>query len=267
MDNFTLTILGCRGSFPMEGPSYVEFGGATSCYVLRSGDYAIVIDCGTGFCAAESALKGCTQVDIILTHLHYDHILGFLYPVGIPADAQTRLFVYSPDGQEPEDPLAYIRPPYWPITPAVGKICAARCDEPLQLHDQVTVHIAPSNHPGISAVLRFDTGTGSFCVVCDWEHGAHPLPQHMTNGCSFILYDGTFTDEEYRSRIGWGHSTWREGIRLAKERSIPRLLISHHAPDHTDSMLRTMELEAQKEFPATRFVRIEDQYDMRGERL
>lgn len=267
MDNYTLTILGCRGSFPMEGPSFVEFGGATSCYVLRSGEYAVVIDCGTGFCAAASVLKGCTKVDVLLTHLHYDHVLGFLYPVGIPEEAQTRLFVYTPEGQEAEDPLSFIRPPYWPITARLGTVYAARCGQPLHLHDDVTAHISPSNHPGVSAVLRFDTGSGSFCVICDWEHGEQRVPCHMTDGCSFVLYDGTYTDEEYEERVGWGHSTWREGVELAKERGISRLLISHHAPDHTDAMLREMEQEAQKAFPNTRFVRIEDQYDMRGERL
>ncbi len=264
---YSLKILGSRGSFPVEGPQYAEFGGATSCYVLRTEDYAVVIDCGTGFSAAKSVLAGCTKIDILLTHLHYDHTLGFLYPAGIPEDAETRIFVYTQDGQVQEDPMAFVRFPFWPYTPEIGEIHAMPSDVPLMLHSNVNVLASRANHPGISSVLRLDTDEGSFAVICDWEHGEKSVPTQITDECNFILYDGTYTKEEYKGCIGWGHSTWQEGVKLARSRKIGRLFISHHAPSHTDDTLRKMELEAITEFPHTRFLRANDLLDMKGNLL
>lgn len=75
------------------------------------------------------------------------------------------------------------------------------------------------------------------CLVCDWEHGV-AFPNEMAEGCSFMLYDGMFTETEYPSRKGWGHSIWQEGVKLAQETGVPKLMIDrerlqlHHRPDH-----------------------------------
>ena len=79
-----LYVCGCRGSMTVSGKDHLEFGGATTCYVLRRGDYAVVIDCGTGLRNAGPALEGCRAVDVLLTHVHYDHIIGLLMPGSFP---------------------------------------------------------------------------------------------------------------------------------------------------------------------------------------
>ena len=51
-----LYVCGSRGSMPMHGDEYSEFGGATSCYILKKGTYALVLDCGSGFVRAKELL-------------------------------------------------------------------------------------------------------------------------------------------------------------------------------------------------------------------
>ena len=48
LSNYYLHVFGCRGSMPVTGANFVEFGGETSCYILKKGDYALIVDCGSG---------------------------------------------------------------------------------------------------------------------------------------------------------------------------------------------------------------------------
>ncbi len=41
----------------------------------------------------------------------------------------------------------------------------------------------------------------------------------------------TYTDEEYPAHRHWGHSTWEEGVRLAKQANVKQLVIFHHDPE------------------------------------
>lgn len=76
MSKYQLYCCGSRGSRPVEGKRFNEFGGFTSCYVLKTDDYALIIDCGTGLYEANNIILDCSTIDIVLTHMHYDHILG-----------------------------------------------------------------------------------------------------------------------------------------------------------------------------------------------
>jgi ribonuclease BN (tRNA processing enzyme) len=61
-----------------------------------------------------------------------------------------------------------------------------------------------------------------------------------------------YTDEEYNSpkspKIGWGHSTWQEGVKAAKEAGAKRLAIFHHEPNHSDDFLDQIEVEVKDAF-------------------
>ena len=92
MDAYKFYVLGCRGSRPVSGVNCQQFGGATSCYIIKAGQHAVVLDCGTGLYQAEPYLKDCTQIDILLTHLHYDHILGLLDWSVFPETAHVRVY-------------------------------------------------------------------------------------------------------------------------------------------------------------------------------
>ena len=56
-----------------------------------------------------------------------------------------------------------------------------------------------------------------------------------------LIYDSTYEDEEFKNYIGWGHSTWQEGVRLANQSDVKKYYIFHHNPDNTDSQMKKIE--------------------------
>ncbi len=198
-----------------------------------------------------------------MTHLHYDHILGLLNWFVFPPEARVRVYAGVPQFSRDYDPTDFLKPPFWPVSPTnMEDVICIGCDSRLHLTERTSARFSPANHPDNATIIRVDTDSGSMALVCDWEHTERPVPKEMTNNCSFIIYDGMFTDTEYLACMGWGHSTWREGVKLVKERGIPRLVITHHLPERTDAQLREMEREAQQEFPGIRFARAMDCYSL-----
>ena len=77
-----LKIWGCRGSVPTPGPETVRFGGNTSCIeVSLPGGALIVLDAGTGIIplGLELAERGVRSLNLLLTHLHLDHLEGLRF--------------------------------------------------------------------------------------------------------------------------------------------------------------------------------------------
>lgn len=264
MGEYKFYVLGCRGSRPVSGIHCQQFGGATSCYIIKADRHAIVLDCGTGLYDAGPFLEGCTHIDILLTHLHYDHILGLLNWEIFPWDARVRVYAGMAHYSRDYNPADFLKVPFWPISPDIGETICVGSNSTVYLNERVSARFAPANHPDGATIVRVDTDNGSMCLVCDWEHGA-PVPEEMVRDCSFILYDGMFTETEYPSRKGWGHSTWQEGVKLAEEMQIPRLVITHHLPERTDEELLAMENYARQAFPNIHFARAGDAYSMSRE--
>jgi ribonuclease BN (tRNA processing enzyme) len=67
----------------------------------------------------------------------------------------------------------------------------------------------------------------------------------LIDGADFVIYDSTYTEEEFPSKIGWGHSTWNEGMRLCQEANAKRLGIFHHEPGHEDDFMDALGVEAE----------------------
>ena len=88
--------------------------------------------------------------------------------------------------------------------------------------------------------FRIDAGDASVCYLSDTErppHGVDESPRRFAAGASVLIYDATYTDAEYQTPIGWSHSTWREGVRLADAASVDRLILFHHDPAHDDTFM------------------------------
>lgn len=265
MEEFKLYVLGCRGSRPVSGPEFEEFGGATSCYIIKADKQAVILDCGTGLYNAEPYLEDCEHIDILMTHLHYDHILGLLNWFVLPKNARIRTYAGMPQYSKDYNPAAFLRSPHWPISPHLDETICVGCDSTIYLNERVSARFSPANHPDNATIIRVDTDNGSVCLACDWEHGEISIPEEMTQDCSMLIYDGMYNEMEYEVCNGWGHSIWQEGVKIAKRRQIPRLMITHHLPERTDEQLRQMEGYAQQMFPNIRFVRAGDVYSLQGE--
>lgn len=256
-DHWTLYVCGSRGSMPVHGKKFEEFGGATSCYILKKGRHAIVLDCGTGFIMAGDILEDCDTVDIWLTHIHYDHLMGILGYSVIPKDAKVKFYGTFNQWMGRDTINEFFKKPFWPIVPEIGPCVHVDSPGMRELEDGVKVILIPSNHPNEASILRIETEEGILCMMADYEHGDEPAEEYLKD-CTTLIFDGMFTEEEFESHKGWGHSCWSEGCRLAEKYHIPHLIITHHDPRKTDEELRLIEIEARKRFPAIHFARMGD---------
>ena len=257
-----LYCLGSRGSRPVEGEAFREYGGQTTCYILKSGSHAVILDCGSGLYGAGPILADCSVIDAALTHLHYDHILGLLAPGIFPAEAKVTFYGSFAEWLGKTDLNEFFRGPFWPITPKLGKFAEIPgCGVPLELGENIKIVFFPATHPNRAKLIVLMAAGRVICVMFDCQN-ANDLPGEYVNGCDVLLYDGMFTDEEYHSKAGWSHSTWQEGCRLAERAGAKRLIITHHAPERTDRQLREMEARARGIFAPTYFARSGDRWEL-----
>src|ERR1043166_5841865 len=67
---------GTRGSFPAMGPAFVRYGGDTACVAAQCGARTLVFDAGSGLRRMGASIPGPAQIDLFLSHLHLDHVMG-----------------------------------------------------------------------------------------------------------------------------------------------------------------------------------------------
>ena len=87
------------------------------------------------------------------------------------------------------------------------------------------------------------------CYVTDTEHIIGQPDRKilgLIEGTDLLIYDCTYTDNEFVNKIGWGHSTWQEAVRLSKAANVKSLAIFHHDPDHEDRFMEQVENEARQ---------------------
>jgi phosphoribosyl 1,2-cyclic phosphodiesterase len=60
-----------------------------------------------------------------------------------------------------------------------------------------------------------------------------------------------YTDEEYPCHVGWGHSTWQEGMRLADAAKVKTFVVFHHDPDHNDEFMDRVQAELDQARPGS----------------
>jgi phosphoribosyl 1,2-cyclic phosphodiesterase len=248
----------------------VEFGGHTPCVEVRCGLRLFVVDAGTGIAplGAELGADAPEEVDILFSHLHLDHVGGlpFFKPTVLGRNRLIRTHCGNLDGESAAAALDRVfAPPIFPIQldqlPARFEHVGFRSGETLRFRDGAVVDTIALNHPGGATGYRFRHGGRSFCYVSDIEH-TDPWPDpdlgRFIQGADLVLYDGMFSETEYTSCKGWGHSTWQKGVELCQSADVKALAIFHLYPGHSDSVLKGIEDEMQRVMP-TAFVARERQ--------
>ena len=260
--SYKLYVCGCRGSRPVHGARFEEYGGQTTCMIIRTGNYALVIDCGTGLYDAKPILEGCKDVDVFFTHIHYDHILGLLDWSVFPKNATIRFFGAFNGWMGKETINEFFRSPFWPLQPWLGQIVdVPRDGTSVKLGGGISVETYPALHPDSSSLLRIKCGKKCVFMMFDCE-SPDCMPKDILKKADMLFYDGMYENETYPLHIGWGHSTWQEGCRLANELGTKRLVITHHDPANSDEQLRKMEQKAKELCPNSIFARAGDVYDI-----
>lgn len=265
IDNqFTVQFWGVRGSIPSPGLHTVRYGGNTPCVEMQAGGKRLIFDGGTGLHVLGQSLLRQMPIEahIFFTHSHWDHVQGF--PFFTPGFVRGNDFhIYgaiAPDGSTVEQRLndQMLHPNF----PVPLQIMQANLDfynvkpgEPIKIND-VIVETAPLNHPGEAVGYRVNWRDGAAVYITDTEHFPDRLDENvmwLARNADILIYDSTYTDDEYHSpkspKIGWGHSTWQEAVKIAKAANVKTLVIFHHDPAHDDEFLDRVGEEAAVQFP------------------
>ncbi|BAG03605.1 beta-lactamase-like protein [Microcystis aeruginosa NIES-843] len=122
----------------------------------------------------------------------------------------------------------------------------------------VTVETRPLNHPGEAVGYRVNWQGLSAAYITDTEHFPDRFDDNvlaLARQADVMIIDATYTDEEYNdpkySKVGWGHSTWQQAVKIARAAQVKQLVLFHHDPAHNDDFLDRIGEEARKIFPET----------------
>lgn len=266
-ERFEIVPWGTRGTMPPGAPGGSDFGVCTACVLVRHGDRIAVLDAGTGIVPLGCALRaeGVRAVDIVLSHAHYDHVIGlpFFAPLHDPAATVTLWYAGgegAPDGAALMDAL--LRPPFLPFgrRDLRGRLCFAVL-APEGSHDLgggTILRTTPVHHPGGALALRLERAGRSFVHVSDFEADFGKYDASLIaflRGADLAFLDATYTPEEYELHRGFGHAHWQRCAELAAAAGLGRWGLFHHAPGRTDDELAAIEAAVRACAPGAFMVR------------
>jgi phosphoribosyl 1,2-cyclic phosphodiesterase len=261
-----LSFWGVRGSTPTVDPATWRYGGNTPCLELIAPDgKQFILDCGTGLrmlgsrWATPSGGKS-PETHILVTHYHWDHIQGI--PFFSPLYAENNEFHFYSFRSKflGRDSLkqvfeAQMALPYFPVD--MSAMNAKRKFKEVDGGDSFTVgenRITARwlNHPQGCLGFRIETPAGTVAYATDNEPGDAKLDESLRElaaGADIFINDAQFTPEQLATtRKGWGHSSWLEGAKLARQAEAKTLVLFHHDPDSTDRMVDSILRQAREEF-------------------
>ena len=260
---FSITFWGVRGSTPTPGPEWSRYGGNTSCIEMRCAGHLLIFDGGTGLRQLGHKLKAESPLDadLFFTHTHLDHVCGL--PFFGPLYKATNSFRFWAGHLNPELNLREVLGHMMsaPLFPVPLEIFSANitfkdftCGETLSPRANVTLWTAPLNHPNGATGYRISVGDKAVCYVTDTEHVPGELDRNilgLIEDTDLLIYDCTYTDDEFPRFVEWGHSTWQEGVRLCDAASVKTLVIFHHDPEHDDGFMDSIAAAAEGVRPGT----------------
>ena len=260
-----VTLWGTRGSLATPGQETARYGGNTSCVgVLGREGTILVLDAGTGIRRLAATIPESTRrVDILLTHLHMDHIqgLGFFAPLYRPG---VEVHIWGPGSATlrlQARLMRYLSPPLFPVNLSelpckmtfhdissreidIGefRVCSALVCHPgptvgyrISAPQKGVLTYLPDHEPAL-AVLRFPS------LPREWTSGGT-----LAAGADLLIHDGQYSAAEYPGHCGWGHSSLNQTLDFGTLAEVKQLVPFHHDPDHTDTDLDLLIAQAIEE--------------------
>ena len=265
--DFSVRFWGVRGSIACSGPRTARYGGNTSSLEVRCGERLLLFDAGTGLrylgntLTREGTASAPLDVDLFLTHTHFDHVAGlpFFKPFFQPQNRFRLWAGHLAEGMTLRRVLGeFMMSPLFPVPPQVFRARMEyrefRAGETLRPGADVAVRTAVLNHPDGATGYRVEYAGRSLCYLTDTEHVPGAPDRNILQliaGADLVIYESMYTDAEYDTYVGWGHSTWQEGVRLCRAAGAKRLAVFHHDPEHDDDMLDGIAREVAQQLPGS----------------
>lgn len=261
-----LSFWGVRGSTPTVDPATWRFGGNTPCLDLVAPDGTqFILDCGTGLRMlgnrwnAENSVRPA-ETHIFVTHYHWDHIQGLPFFAPLYVDKNEFQFYSFRSKFLGRDSLRQVFEtqmalPYFPVD--FSSMSAKRKFRELEggetfLVGENKVTARHINHPQGCLGFRIETPAGTIVYATDNEPGDPALEKSLRElaaGADIFVNDAQFTPSQLAtSKKGWGHSSWKEGVNIAREVGAKTLVLFHHDPDSTDRAVDGILRDAREEF-------------------
>ncbi len=269
---------GVRGSIPVSGENFNKYGGNTTCVeVVTDDNNIVIIDAGTGLRSLGNQLmssecgKGHGKASFLFSHTHWDHIQGFPFftpffigkrdSKGNKIKGMCNEFTFYGEkkGWRTLERILsdQMKSPYFPIgfkdLNAVFNFVNITENEEFQIGSS-NVLCKRLSHPDQSLGYRIVSNGKIYAHVCDTEHIDSTFDSNvlsLARDADVFVYDCQFTPDEYPKFKGWGHSTWKEGIKIAHKANAKRLYLFHHAPAHDDNFMNMVNEEARSHFKET----------------
>jgi ribonuclease BN (tRNA processing enzyme) len=246
-----INLWGVRGSMQTFSPATKNYGSRTSCVMVSEEDHILILDAGSGIQQYNSIDFSKKRIDVLLTHLHMDHILGlgFFAPFFDPG---KEVHIWGPmtTSQSLRSRLSrYLSPPLFPVL-LRDLPCKLTFHEIGNSEFEVENFKIKTNyiiHPGPTVGFRVSGKNSVFTYLPDHEpalgrdgmiHETKWISGFdLASGSDLLFHDGQYTKEEYQDKKGWGHSSMKDAILFATLSSAKHLLIAHHDPGHSDDQL------------------------------
>ncbi|MDX5476811.1 MAG: MBL fold metallo-hydrolase [Cyclobacteriaceae bacterium] len=257
-----VSIKGVRGSIPTTDPKTLFYGGNTSCVTVEEDGGFLILDGGTGIQKVTISEGKTNRIDILLTHLHLDHIqgLGFFKHL---FDPEMEVHIYAPASASlslQKRLSRYLSPPLFPvlirdlpckltlheISDEVFSIGSFKISSQYIIHTGPTLGYRVEGKKGILAYLPdHEPALGPSGMIQDekWISGFD-----LIKGADLLLHDAQYTAEEYKKKIGWGHCSMEDAIHLSGIGKVKKLLLTHHDPSRTDEELHEIYAKLQTEY-------------------
>lgn len=243
-----IKVWGVRGSAPRPAADYMAYGGNTVCTSIEHGGHVVVLDAGTGLSvlgASLAARRDVTHLDILLSHLHVDHVLG-LYLFQPLFNPNMEIHFYGGMGLS-EHLGVLMGSPFWPLGlqdfPARLAFHEVRPGAGFALNG-LSVSTMAGRHPGGSLLYRLEgEGRRLTCALdCETDEANLPSLARFAQGSDLLTWDASFTLPDLRT--GWGHFSWEQGQTLGCTAGVRQVLMTHYSWDYTDEFLRRQEKQA-----------------------
>ena len=266
LDKIDISFWGVRGTLPVPGPDSVRYGGNTSCVTMEfaRGEF-FIFDAGTGIKPLANWMMGLgkkkIQAKIFLSHPHWDHINAL--PFFTPLYIQGNIFeIFGPrhgDITIHELISAQMDGVYFPITiqEFASSVTFRDLHEETMDMNGIVIKTMLLHHPGQCLGYRIEYKGRSVCYITDNELFLESDEEHFDpfyvkrlvrfiEGADLLITDTTYTDEEYATKIGWGHSCVSQVVDLAAQAKVKNLYLFHHDPDQNDDDIDAKLAYAQK---------------------
>ncbi|MBE5844799.1 MAG: MBL fold metallo-hydrolase [Butyrivibrio sp.] len=255
-DTFRLTVLGARGSIPVSGQEFDEFGEATSCYMVEVGGKTIFLDAGTGIVNAppdKTEDEKAKEAVILLSHPHLDHIMGLpFFPLLSEKGKKITIYGETKNNLNLHDQIENVfSEPYWPQKPTdyPADLNFEEISFPLifeadtKEEGKITIDGMHVCHPGGNLAYRISYKGKTILYLTDYEQGDSISPEliEFAKDSDLVLFDAQYKDEDFEKRHGFGHSTAAHAKIFMEKTGSKKMLLIHHDPRYTDETINGME--------------------------